>query len=132
MAATTPLSQTPSYLTNYVNNTAKVDPAAVSQRVNTAIQNSQIPNQTEVVKSANEKVQRLPWDVKPLGQAAVSSFQAQIEAAQKQAANQAEALRTKGEATAAYAGNLAALGQGAAGGGGGKLRAGGEKCVARR
>ena len=116
MAATTPLSQTPSYLTNYVNNTAKVDPAAVSQRVNTAIQNSQIPNQTEVVKSANEKVQRLPWDVKPLGQAAVSSFQAQIEAAQKQAANQAEALRTKGEATAAYAGNLASLGQGVAAG----------------
>jgi small-conductance mechanosensitive channel len=117
--ATTPLATNSNYLTSTLSQPAAVDPAAVSQRINTAISNSQVPDQSATVKSAQNIVKSLPGynarggttGVAAVGQAAVSNFQSQLDAAKKQSANQAAGLQTKGEAVTAYAQNLTALGQ---------------------
>ena len=114
-ATQTDPTQAPSYLQQYLSQqqAGGVDPAQMTQRVNAAATNSQVPNQSGVIKSANQAVNNLPANMKPVGQAAVSSFQGQVQAAQKGAANQAEALKTKNEATQVYVAGLNALGQSA-------------------
>jgi len=111
--ATTPLLANPSYLTDYANRTATVDPAAVSQRIQTAITNSQVPDQGGVISQASKAARSLPSGSmeRETGKAAVAGLASQVQASQRQAANQGAALQTKFEATQAYTQNLKSLGQ---------------------
>jgi len=113
MATTTDPTQAPSYLQQYLNQqqTGGVNPTQINQRVTAAVANSQVPDQSGVVKQATRAANQLPANVKPIGQAGVSAFQGQLQASQKQAANQGAALQTKNEATQSYVAGLNALGQ---------------------
>lgn len=119
-ATTTQTTADPSYLQQYLSTlqSGQVDPTKINQRVESAIANSQVPSQSATVKSAKDITSK--WKEgsveKAAGNAAISNFQSQVDASQKQAANQSAALQTKSEATQSYVASLNALGEAAVSG----------------
>ena len=114
--ATATLSSTPagmdwsSYLTQ--NQSAQPNLDQLGQRVTQSIRaSSKIPDQSQVVRSAQGMVKSLPGyspqsgrttGPAAVGQAAIAGFQSQVQAGQQQQAIQGEALQMKADATTKY------------------------------